>query len=581
MNEFNEQDPLESFLRKSLRDFSDSPPDDTWDGIHQQLPQAVSKPNFFYQNKWQILATLFFISVIGYQSYFFKKEINSLTEKIEMMSVTSQTETRPSKNNSNNSDNNKHTNNTSSTFKKDNDSDLTSKDFQKNTQYISEHKSFKNSESNSSQKNKSTNSLSNLSEKTNKTDQSFNSGKQSKTTGSSNLNANTPNQSIQQLIPDKSIQLNSKNSSSSLWKSTLNNDVINPTTLTLPATAEDRVTSAFLQKGSPSKLEYSNLTLKSTSSIFPTRKIETPELDLNQPKSKFLETQIPDIPNGKWSIGLYGNTLRNWASITSVKELDNGNGNGNNDDDDDIRLNAPLVIGQCYSGGIQIQRHLSRKWSLLFGLEYQGSHYRNSFETNIKFEDRSGGSSGSSDPVEPPVPVETEFNFSYQLNTALGSTEISFDTERDMESPIEIDDDATINNKVSIHHRIQTLSVPVFVQRNWKGRKPIYLSAKGGLILNWMKDYKLTLESFEVNSDLLLLKNTPRVERNIENESGQQNNLSLNYSVGIGVHYDFNSRVGVSLEPRLTGSILPWFRDGIVHGNQLGLGIGGLVYYNF
>jgi len=88
MSEFNEQDPLEAFLRKSLRNISDSPPEDTWDGIYKQLPKQTSIKQVLLRNKWQLLTILFFTSVIGFQSYFFKQEINELTEKIETISKT-------------------------------------------------------------------------------------------------------------------------------------------------------------------------------------------------------------------------------------------------------------------------------------------------------------------------------------------------------------------------------------------------------------------------------------------------------------------------------------------------------------
>ena len=576
MSEFNQQDPLESFLRKSLSDFSDSPPEDTWDGIHQQLPQASLPSNFFHRNKWQIFTTLFFISVIGYQSYFFKKEISSLTEKIETISTTTNEKAYNSKSNLAGNNYKEHETDTELISNETKGSNLNTSDTSKNIkdiQSINKDKVTNISESTSFENFESTNNKSSKPSKKVTASQSISTNNQEVTTDPSNLNANNQNWVTQQLSAAPPHNKNSKNSSSSLRKSALNNTLINPIVLTLPVSAEDRATSAFSKNDNLSLFNYSRLTLKSINSNFSNSKIATPELSLYYPVTSAFEMKIPDIPKGKWSIGFYGNTLRNWASITSVKDE---NGNNQNEDDDETQLNVPLIVGQSYGGGIQVQRHFSRKWSLLFSLEYREYQSRNRFETILKFEDRSRGSSDDPGPGEP---LETEFNFSYQLNTALGSTEISFDAEREADNTIEIDDDVNINNKVSIRHRIQTFAVPILVQRTWKGRKPIYLSAKGGLIVNWMKNYRLTLESFEVNSDLLFLKNTPEIERNSDHD--KQTNLSLDYSFGVGLHYDLNSRIGVSLEPRFTGSFLPLVRDGLIRGNQLGLGIGGLVYYNF
>lgn len=222
---------------------------------------------------------------------------------------------------------------------------------------------------------------------------------------------------------------------------------------------------------------------------------------------------------------------------------------------------AADLTGETYIAGLSAGADLGKNWRLESGLNYRKTSYTSTHKPDLRFKDRNqhGGQ---------------DHDFSYNLNTAAGLTEIEFRAAQSDASEL-IDENETVGIEVKTRQEFQYVSMPLMLGYQ-VGRKRLHFEIKGGLAFNYLLDRSLEISDVRfLNAKFRDPQRKPMAKCNPPAET-----LSVDYVFGAGVEYDLNERLSIGVSPVLTGSLIKNQMSPFARTGETATGLNmGLTYH--
>jgi hypothetical protein len=165
--------------------------------------------------------------------------------------------------------------------------------------------------------------------------------------------------------------------------------------------------------------------------------------------------------------------------------------------------------GKVFVAGLSFQKSLSSRWALVSGIDYQQQQSNKTLQPQLKFEDRhnnhSGSHGGGPHGGHSQGPHDHEFNYFIGTNTGTYLLEVEL-TQKDTNQLIPMD--RPINFNVAAQSKTTMISVPLGVEYAWnRGKWRIFSGA--GLRFNVTMKNEQALNRFECNSADFEINSTP------------------------------------------------------------------------
>ena len=272
--------------------------------------------------------------------------------------------------------------------------------------------------------------------------------------------------------------------------------------------------------------------------------------------------------NRKMSLGAHVSTALLATSVTQ-RESEFGQGGFGHED---VFLQNETIRGNMTVAGITIQQSLSPRWAVTSGLDFTSISTEKMLKPSLRFGDRDQGHHGGPGGPGGPGGHDNEHDFNYLIGTNTGTYLLGVQlSERD--SSQTINDDEVVDFDVKTQEHTTMVGIPLGLQykRAWKHWA---LFAQGGFRANIVTKRTETLESFECNSNLFEIKDSPKLSPPSEKRAV----LTSDAYLTAGLEYRMG-RVGLQIAP-VFYKPLQTINDTHVKVKSQGLGINmGVQYY--
>ncbi len=234
-----------------------------------------------------------------------------------------------------------------------------------------------------------------------------------------------------------------------------------------------------------------------------------------------------------------------------------------------IAENAEASVAAVSNWGIQIGLRLNSGFSVISGILWQNYSIENEHTTALKKEDRLGHNL--------PSTPDQELNYQYQLNSFPGVIDVSLSLRQNNDDYV-LNDSETFEVAVQTRQEIRTITIPVILEYQL-GKSRLRATVRSGFMLNFHDSHLLEVQNIQSTSSYLSLA----LNANRQN-SGQLsglNQVTADMSVGIGFTYDLHPAVQFQVMPTFNKNISNWTEQSLLTAESQSIGMVGNLRYIF
>lgn len=232
-----------------------------------------------------------------------------------------------------------------------------------------------------------------------------------------------------------------------------------------------------------------------------------------------------------------------------------------NSPDSSLPFRGQEMTTMAANWGIKGGFHLNRNWDILSGLSMvnaaQVQHRRLAFNHEPANEHQENNEYVSS--------------YSLSISSSLGESDAAVEVARPDNHPLS---DRRLPIAVTLKQKVSFLNIPLLVKYNKKiGR--FRVSASGGVSLNFLSrlETKLQVRSLRHNFNIRPIRTMqfPSID----------NKTSINFVAGIGLAYDIDNHLSLSIEPQLQKNVRPFIKNSDFQSSLYVTGVQLGAYWNF
>lgn len=288
--------------------------------------------------------------------------------------------------------------------------------------------------------------------------------------------------------------------------------------------------------------------------------LEIPELGLPQANSIVVASQL--VSKGI-SIGPDASLMYSKLKISDLKHKP-GPGPGPGPDPHKDFDSQRKISGQTFMAGVSVEKSIAPHVYIGTGVAYKKAAFQETHLLDLKFGE-----------FDKNPHNDHEHNFEYNLNTAVGTVEMTVRAES-TEPSQQIPDDEEVEAEVSTNQQLKYISMPVYAGYSL-GNGRLRALVQAGFMLNFLQSSEFCVDS--INSL------NPRFEfKRKEQQPGRPDNLqsvSVDYLASVGLEYQFSKSLSLRLTPTIVGSLTSRHNNPYIQSSELSAGLDMGVRYSF
>jgi|GEM_PF-2761738 len=288
--------------------------------------------------------------------------------------------------------------------------------------------------------------------------------------------------------------------------------------------------------------------------------LEMPELGLPQANSIVVASQL--VSKGI-SIGPDASLMYSKLKISDLKHKP-GPGPGPGPDPHKDFDSQRKISGQTFMAGVSVEKSIAPHVYIGTGVAYKKAAFQETHLLDLKFGE-----------FDKNPHNDHEHNFEYNLNTAVGTVEMTVRAES-TEPSQQIPDDEEVEAEVTTNQQLKYISMPVYAGYSL-GNGRLRALVQAGFMLNFLQSSEFCVDSIKSLN--------PRFEfKRKEQQPGRPDNLqsvSVDYLASVGLEYQFSKSLSLRLTPTVVGSLTSRHNNPYIQSSELSAGLDMGVRYSF